>query len=87
MVLDWSAGIFVFSWSMVSYRCSNTLQPYDTIWHFPLNVLNLLADTPSIVPVNGSGKDGLTLSGRELTFCCAVAYKRSLANSSRSCAT
>ena len=25
MILDWSAGIVVFSWSMVSYHHSNTL--------------------------------------------------------------
>ena len=32
--------------------------------------------------MNGAGNDGLTVAGRELTFRCIVAYKRSLANSS-----
>ena len=29
VVLDWSAGMFVFGWSMVSYHYSNTLQLYN----------------------------------------------------------
>ena len=32
MVLDWSAGILVFGWSMVSYCYSNTLQLYDPLF-------------------------------------------------------
>ena len=47
----------------------------------------MLTDTPSILLVNGAGNDGLTVAGRELTFRCVVAYERSLANSSRNCAT
>ena len=33
VVLDWSAVIFVFGWSMVSYRHSNTLQLCAPIFH------------------------------------------------------
>ena len=33
VVLDWSAGIYVFGWSVVSYRHSNILQLYDPICH------------------------------------------------------
>ena len=49
--------------------------------------MNLLTNTLSILPVNGTGRDGITVAGRELKFCCIVAYKRSLANSSRNYAT
>ena len=37
--------------------------------------------------MNGAGKAGLTIAGRELAFHCLDDYERSLANSSRSCAT
>ena len=37
--------------------------------------------------MNGAGKAGLTISGMELAFRCIDDYERSLANSSRSCAT
>ena len=50
-------------------------------------IYNLLTDTPSILPMNGAGKAGLTVAGRELGFRCIDDYERSLANSSRSCAT
>ena len=33
MTLDWSTGMVVFGWSMVSYRHSNTLQLYAPICH------------------------------------------------------
>ena len=36
--------------------------------------------------MNGSGKAGLTVAGRELPLFCIDDYERSLANSSRSCA-
>ena len=38
-------------------------------------------------PMNGAGKVGLTVAGRELVFCCIDDYECSLANSSRICAT
>ena len=44
-------------------------------------------DTPSILPVKGASRDGFTIAGSELAFCCVVAYKCSLANSSLNCAT
>ena len=37
--------------------------------------------------MNGAGKAGLTVAGRELAFHCIEDCERSLANSSRSCAT
>ena len=33
--------------------------------------------------MNGAGKEGLTIAGRELAFCCKDNYKCSLANFSR----
>ena len=33
MNLDWSTGMVVFGWSMVSYHYSNTLQLYAPICH------------------------------------------------------
>ena len=37
--------------------------------------------------MNSAGKAGLTVAGSEFVFCCIIAYKRSLANSSLSYAT
>ena len=37
--------------------------------------------------MNDADKAGLTIAGRELAFRCIDDYERSLANSSRSCAT
>ena len=44
----------------------------------------MLTETPSIFPVKGAGKKGLTIAGRELAFRYVDDYTRSLANSSRS---
>ena len=61
---------------------------YSTILKYLSNYCtNLLTDTLSILPVNGAGKDGLTVAEIEFKFRWVVAYERSLANSSRSCAT
>ena len=46
--------------------------------------MNLLTDTPSISPMNGAGKEGLTIAGKELALCCVAGYAYSLANSSHS---
>ena len=37
--------------------------------------------------MNGAGKEGLTIAGRELAFRCVDDYKQSLASSSRNYAT
>ena len=38
---------------------------------------------PSILPVYSAGKEGLTVTGKELAFCYVDYYAHSLANSSR----
>ena len=36
--------------------------------------MNLITNTPSIFPVNGAGKEGLTTVGKELALCCIADY-------------
>ena len=43
-------------------------------------MLNLVTNTPSILPINGAGKKGLTIAGRELAVHFVDDYARSLAN-------
>ena len=45
--------------------------------------MNLLSDTPSILPVNGAGKEVSTILGKEIELHCVADYARSLASSSR----
>ena len=45
--------------------------------------MNLHIDTTSIFPMNGAGKEGLTIAGKELVLHCIADYTHSLASSSR----
>ena len=42
--------------------------------------MNLLTNTPSILPMNGASKEGLTITGKELALQCIADYACSLAN-------
>ena len=47
----------------------------------------MLTETPSILLVKGTDKEGLTVTGKELALQYVADYAHSLANSSRSYAT
>ena len=46
--------------------------------------MSLLTETPLVLPVNGAGKEGLTITGKELALRCVTDYAHSLASSSHS---